>query len=322
MENIQKGQVSDLPVQINRIEFSVNQEWLSAFASHLKEQGRSECTIRAYLQDVHSFSVWFKNQNGCELTDPGMITGVDLRAYKSYNIEGRHLKPASLNRRLNGLRTMIRWAISEDYLTYDPSKDIKLYEEEEQPPHWLNKKDFNRFMRTVEVAVNSAGSPAFHAQAVRDWAMIDLMAYAGLRVSEVAGLLRSDITLGARSGEVVIWNGKGTKKRKVPLCNEVRIALSAWLEIRGNGLGKLFTAKGSDHGISVREIQHRVSEFSKSSGVDCSCHELRHTFAKRLADAGVQLTVIQKLMGHSRSDTTTRYVKPGWEDFENAVEKL
>lgn len=314
MEKEQKGQVLDLTVQIE-------QEWLRAFASHLKDQGRSECTVRAYLQDVRSFSAWFENQNGCQLTDPGTITGVDLRAYKAWAIEGRHLKPASFNRRLNGLRALIRWAVQQGCLAYDPAKEIGNYEEEELPPRWLNKQEFNRFMRTVEQELNAALTPAWHKQAVRDWAMINLMAYAGLRVSEVAGLLRSDITLGARSGKAVVWNGKGTKKREIPLCNEARIALNAWLDLRGEQLGKLFTAKGGE-GVSVREIQHRVAEYSLKSGVSCTPHQLRHSFGKRLSDAGIQLTVIQKLMGHSRSDTTARYVKPGWEDLEQAVEKL
>jgi site-specific recombinase XerD len=315
------GHMEENKLSVISYQLSVENEWLRAFASHLEEKGRSECTIRAYKQDLRSFSAWFEEQNGCTF-EPGLLTGVDIRAYKNWAIEERRLKPASFNRRLNCLRALIRWAMSIGYLNYDPSKDIKLYDEEELPPRWLTKQEFNRFMRTVEVAVNSAGSPAFHAQAVRDWAMINLMAYAGLRVSEVAGLLMSDMILGARSGKVVVWSGKGTKKREIPLCNEARIAVSAWLEIRGNRLGKLFTAKGSNNGVSMREIQNRVTEFSRSSGVDCTSHELRHTFAKRLSDAGVQLTVIQKLLGHSRPDTTTRYVKPGWEDFEKAVEKL
>lgn len=302
-------------------QLSVENEWLSIFANYLKDQGRSKCTIKAYCQDVRLFSVWFEAQTGCRM-EPGMITGVDLRGYRNWAIEGRHLKPASLNRRLNGLRAFVRWAISEGYLNYDISKDIVRYEEEELPPRWLSQQEFHRFMRRVEMAVNSPTSPAWHAQAVRDWAMINLMAYAGLRVSEVAGLLMSDITIGPRSGKVVVWSGKGTKKREIPLANEARIALNAWLDLRGDRLGKLFTAKGSNNGVSAREIQHRVAEYSRLSGVSCTCHQLRHTFIKRLTDAGVQLTVAQKLAGHSRPDTTAKYAKPGWEDLEKAVEKL
>jgi site-specific recombinase XerD len=309
--------------QLSAISYQLSDksEWLNAFASHLKDQGRSKCTIRAYCQDVRLFSAWFEEQTGCRM-EPGTITGVDLRGYRNWAIDGRHLKPASLNRRLNGLRAFVRWGIIQGYLNYDVTKDIVRYEEEELPPRWLNAQEFHRFMRMVEVAVNSSTTPAWHSQAVRDWAMINLMAYAGLRVSEVAGLLMSDITLGARSGKVVIWFGKGTKKREIPLCNEARIALNAWLDLRGDQLGQLFTAKGSNNGVSTRDIQHRVAEYSRLSGVNCTCHQLRHTFIKRLTDAGVQITVAQKLAGHARPDTTARYAKPGWEDLENAVEKL
>ena len=51
-------------------------------------------------------------------------------------------------------------------------------------------------------------------------------------------------------------------------------------------------------------------------------HDLRHSFAKRTLDEGAPLTVVSKLLGHSRLETTARYVTPGWGDLEEAVERI
>jgi len=79
--------------------------------------------------------------------------------------------------------------------------------------------------------------------------------------------------------------------------------------------------KRSDR-LTTRQVQRVVAEIGRQAGIELTPHMLRHTFAKRLVDNGSPLTVAQKLLGHSRLDTTSRYVKPGWDDLARAVESL
>ena len=83
-----------------------------------------------------------------------------------------------------------------------------------------------------------------------------------------------------------------------------------------------FTGTARGERISARLVQRRVAEIGRVCGIPVSPHDLRHTFAKRMLDDGAPLTVVSKLLGHSRLETTARYVQPGWADYEKWVERI
>jgi integrase/recombinase XerC len=293
-------------------------QWSEAFADHLRAGGRSERTIQAYIQDVRSFAAWFQQVNGQELT-PDLITSVDLRAYRSFAIA--NMAPATFNRRRAMLAVLVEWAMGAGYLSYDPMKGLKPVPQEETPARWLDNTEYHRLTRTVELLVNGAKTEAARRQALRDQAMLALMLWAGLRESEVAQLDCSDVQIGERKGRVIVRRGKGDKRREIPLNSEALRAISAWDRVRGNEPGALFTGKGGER-ITGKGIQDRTRVIRLAAGLDedVTPHALRHTFAKRMVDAGVPIGTVQKLLGHSRLETTLVYTKPGWKDLEKAVE--
>jgi site-specific recombinase XerC len=115
--------------------------------------------------------------------------------------------------------------------------------------------------------------------------------------------------------------GKGEKFRKVPLGSEARRLVRAWIDVRGEQPGPLIT---SDRGgrLSARGIQKRIRALGKAAGIKLTPHMLRHTGAMRMVRAGRPLTEVQKILGHAKLETTARYVVPGWEDLEKAVESI
>jgi len=300
------------------LEMSVGVSWEDEFKAHLVQRGCGPKTVAAYSQDVRRFAAWFEKENG-QAFAPELVTAVDLRGYRAWAVEGRNLKPSSWNRRRQALLTFCTWLRKNGILTYDPFQGVERYEEEELPPHWLERSEAAKFLRQVELEVNGAKTEHWTRQALRDQAIIALMVFAGMREGEVVDLNLGDIELGERSGRAVIWLGKGGKKREIPLGREARNALRAWIKERGDAAGALFDGKNSMR-ISTRLIQRRVAEIGRKAGVEVTPHMLRHTFAKRLVDGNKPLTVVAKLLGHKRLDTTARYVKPGWHDLELAVE--
>lgn len=299
---------------------SVQEDWLEEFASHLEEKGKSERTVKAYCQDLRLFADWYTDRNG-EPFSPEKITSYDLREYRKWVVNGRRMAPSTWNRRRNSLIVYCRWSKAFDYLSYDPfEEEIHSWQEDDLPPRWLDRSEFSRFMRQVELMVSGATTDHWKWQALRDQAMVALMMFAGLREGELVALDVENLEMGPRSGKVTIWSGKGEKKREIPLNAEARRALTAWLDAH-RSVGPLFIGKTGQR-LSTRSVQRRVAEIGRRAGIEITPHDLRHTFAKRALDNGAPLTVVSKLLGHSRLETTARYVQPGWGDYQRAVEAI
>ena len=311
-----------MKTQTQPIEFLVSVDWRGAFQGQLQATGRSARTVSAYLQDVRAFASWAEEVNGQPFT-PDLLTGVDLRAYRAWAVQ--RCKPATWNRRRISLAVFSRWSFENGYVNYDPFQGVEPVEQVELPPRWLERAEYQRFMRALEQAVNGARTEAWQRQALRDQAMIALMVYAGLREGEVVALDAADVEISERKGRVVVRSGKGEKRREVPLNSECRKAVKTWMEYSGEGplfIGKSGGRAVQRRALTVRAVQRRVAEIGRAAGLVVTPHDLRHTFAKRALDGGAPLTVVSKLLGHARLETTARYVQPGWGDFEKAVENI
>ena len=143
--------------------------------------------------------------------------------------------------------------------------------------------------------------------ALRDRALIAVTYRGALRISEALALKPHDIDLDA--GTLRILNGKGGRHRLVAIDGEAVALLRAWIERRRSlgigGRSPLFcTLKGTKlHASHVRRLLHRLSPERRVVP-----HTLRHSRASELAQEGVPLPVIQKILGHTHLSTTARYL--------------
>jgi site-specific recombinase XerD len=299
----------------------VERSWLKEFEEFLGET-RAKKTVGAYLQDVRHFCGWFERANG-ESFGPGLLNTRDLKDYRTWCVEVDGSAPATWNRRRATLRVLCGWIQETQGVAALPRKAIdgalKAEREQEQAPRWLEPQEERRLMRQVEINVNAARTVAQRERAIRDQAMIALMRYAGLRVEETAEVQLADVEISERRGEVTV-RGKREKTRHVPLSSSARDALRMWLAIRATTRVAPTDARlfGS---VSPRAIQKRVEDLAADLRIEgLSCHALRHTCAKQMVDAGRPLTEVQKILGHEKLETTSRYVQPGREDLASAVE--
>ena len=148
----------------------------------------------------------------------------------------------------------------------------------------------------------------------RDYAMLLLAVQTGLRVSELTGLRRRDITLG--TGAHVRCEGKGRKERCTPLLKQTARVLSAWLrESPVDSGGPLFpNARGKP--LSRDGVQYLLAKHAKRARQSCpslskkriSPHILRHSTAMDLLHHGVDHSVIALWLGHESPETTQMYI--------------
>ena len=174
-------------------------DYLKLFKEHLQNADRSMHTIEAYACDVAAFFAWLAERLGRE-AEPVEVTSFDLQKYRQYLIDqGR--KPAGINRRLAALRTFFDWAIDAKLATTNPVQTIQGVKQDRRVPKALSAQEVYRLQRTAasqrKLAVARAGEavkPAVIA-ALRDEAVLNLLLYTGLRVSEAASLRLNDLAL-------------------------------------------------------------------------------------------------------------------------------
>ena len=145
----------------------------------------------------------------------------------------------------------------------------------------------------------------------RDQAIAGLMLLSGLRAGEVLALRIADVDIGARWLRV---SGKGAKERRVPLDVDVAGLIQTYLlaERPETSTAALFVvAKGPTRGQPLTPAGLRTIFRYHRAKADVPAghpHALRHTFGTALAEAGVDLPVMQALLGHAHVDTTARYI--------------
>lgn len=145
----------------------------------------------------------------------------------------------------------------------------------------------------------------------RDIAIIACLYPGGLRRSEVPNLDLSDYDL--ESGALTVRHGKGQRARITYVANGGGRAMADWLAIRGDQPGALFYRIIKGGRIIQRRLTNQavyiiLSKRGAESGItDLSPHDLRRTFITDLLEAGVDITTVAKLAGHSSTDTTGLY---------------
>ncbi len=161
----------------------------------------------------------------------------------------------------------------------------------------------------------------------RDYAMFVLTIQAGLRISELAGLERDDVTLGA--GANVHTIGKGRKERRTPLVPATRAVLKAWLAERHGELTDPLFPTVTGGRLSRDAIERRLTHHLAIAANTCpslrakhvTTHTLRHTCAMRLLLAGNDVTVIALWLGHEQIETTNIYLHADMTHKQRAIDR-
>src|ERR1700751_580526 len=161
----------------------------------------------------------------------------------------------------------------------------------------------------------------------RDHAFLLVAGQTGLRLSEMTGMTRKDVTLGTGAHVRVI--GKGRKERCVPLAKSTVAVLKPWLREppRGDGQVLFPNARGtrlSPDGVNYLLVRHvkaatQVCPSLKSKRV--TVHVLRHTLAMDLLQGGVDRSVIALWLGHESVETTQIYLEASLAMKEKALGK-
>jgi len=142
--------------------------------------------------------------------------------------------------------------------------------------------------------------------AIMDRAWFSVMVYSGLRVGEIRRLKQAELDLKER--KLRVEQSKGLKDRVVPLAARAVEALAAYLAVRGPApTDHVFIYR---HGpLSTTYCGRRLKTYGQRCGVRITPHQLRHTAATLLLNAGAPLLTVKEVLGHERLETTLVYTR-------------
>ena len=300
-----------------------------AFEKHLQDQDFAWQTQRAYLATLRDFKAWFEGTYDKAFAAV-LVTPPDVRSYRAQLQGVRRLAPATVNRQLAALRSYMRWARQAGLLEHDPLEGVKAVKSAALGPRWLGRSEQqalrNAARRAVQLGDLRAGgevSAPGYIWPRRDYALVVLLLNTGLRLAEVAALTLDDVEIKARSGKVIVRQGKGRKYRETPLNVSARKALRGWLAVRPDDEGDALFLSQKGGALSMRAIASRVAVLAQRAQLEgVSPHTLRHSFAKNLIDAGVSLEKVAALLGHASIAVTQRYITPSRADLQAAAESV
>jgi integrase/recombinase XerC len=298
---------------------------MDEFQAYLLTEDRSPVTIVGYVGDVRLFAQWYEKHYGETLT-PETLTNEAVRGYKQHLLDQAN-KPKTINRRLAALAAYAHWLEQAGYVknARNPVQGVKAVRETALAPKWLDKKQRAVLLRVVDKEVEDAihRYPRLRLMYLRDAAIVKIILYAGLRVGEIIQLRLSDIILDERKGSVIVREGKGTKRREIPLNARARKAILDYLRIRPEIESEYMLLGQRNEAVQSKTVQRAVARFTeKTEFKNVTPHTLRHTFAKSLIDSGVSLDKVATLLGHTNLNTTRIYTTPGIQDLEDAISEL
>jgi len=269
------------------------QEVLNLFISNQNSPG----TQRTYRTELDLFFRFTEKR-------VDQVASGDLLTYKD-SLQG--LKPATISRKLTTLRAFFSFAVAEGIIDRDPTVNLKLPKVPEGSPKALSIVELKRLFACIDRTTPGG---------LRDYAMFRLMVSGGLRRAEVRDLDHADLEPKDGFLRVHIRNGKGGKSRHVDVDLSIYDAVQSYTKALGieDPTGPVFLSEvrgfcKSPGRISLSSINARLGVYSGLSGVKCSVHSLRHSYATMAEQGGAHLKDLQDSLGHSSLATTQKYIR-------------
>ena len=260
------------------------------------ERGLSETTLRAYRVDLEGVSAYAKSLN----KTIEVLTDSEINGFIG-SLFSDGLKITSIQRKLSALHGFYKYQIRHGRRDDDPMARIQRPSRGRPLPKTLSESDVSKLLEAPDTETLIG---------LRDRTMLEVLYASGLRVSELCGLERSNISL--EQGVVRVL-GKGSKERLVPLGDAARDWLQRYfLEARPefpDPRGPAVFPGRSGSPMTRQTFWHRLRHIAQVAGItaELSPHTLRHAFATHLVNHGADLRVVQLLLGHEDLSTTQIY---------------
>ncbi len=272
---------------------------LKEFEYYLKITKRlSPNTIQSYKTDLLDYIQFI--ESNYYLKDPNLITKQHIRNFIA-RLKRKNNTASSVSRKVSAIRSFHKFLLLEKLVDENVSLGVHLPKKQQKLPVVLTIDEIDALIIAAD-----GDEPLDY----RNKAMLELLYGSGLRITELLDLRLQDLHLNMGFINVI---GKGNKERIVPIGDQGAKAVKDYIDF---GRSKLKKIPGD-----ILFVNHRGNEISRvgfyktlksltiKAGImkDVSPHTLRHSFASHLLENGVDLRMVQELLGHEDISTTQIY---------------
>lgn len=268
-------------------------EKFSPFFDHLQaSQNASPHTLRNYAIDLNDFKLFVKN---------APIESLDRKSIRNFlaHLSSLQKSKRTIARKLSSLRSFFKFLCSRKLITISPLQDLENPKLEKKIPPSLSYSQVERLFELPDTTT---------LMGTRDRCMMELLYSSGLRVSELTGMNRSDISYDEC---IVRIRGKGKKERIVPITQNAAHWITKYLqhpEREEEDKQAIFLNRHATR-ITTRSVDRIFQGYLLQSGLSMHItpHTIRHTIATHWLENGMDLKTIQMILGHTALSTTTIY---------------
>ena len=280
--------------------FTMWEQTVKDFVAYLKiEKSFSVNTVEAYINDLNKLQA-FLQVIGSTAT-PQEVTPAMLSDFIIYEC-GKGVQARSQARMLSGIRAFYKYLLMDNLIDANPTCLVDYPKIGRKLPDVLTVQEIDALLNAIDLS-----QPEGH----RNKAMLETMYSCGLRVSELVGLLLSDMFF--KEGFIKV-KGKGSKERLVPISDRAIHEINLYLPERT----KLNIARGHEdflflnrRGKSLSRVMvfTIIKNLAESIGLQkkISPHTFRHSYATHLVEGGADLRAVQEMLGHESILTTEIY---------------
>ena len=287
-----------------------NTEILYSYQEYLRYQRQySESTIKSYTNDINNLVNFLKQE---ELGDIMSLSNRTAKFYVSFLYN--QYSPKTILRKISAVRSLYDYLIAEGMMFDNPFEFVVLPKVSRKLPKFIYPKEMIEFLDNIDTT-KPLGK--------RNKAIFELLYGCGLRAQELIDLKLNNIDYLNRT---VLVRGKGSKDRLVPVHDTAINMLKQYimqarpeLALKNpNNIDNVFlNYRGGE--ISNRGVNKILDDEleRQSSSLKISPHSFRHSFATHLINNGVDLRVVQELLGHESLSTTQIYTKVSKEKLKS-----
>jgi len=276
------------------------------------ERQLSEHTLQAYACNLTDFAKWLPRR-----TQLDAITTETLKSYLDALVSERKLAGATVRRRFACLRSFFRHCAEADW-TADPFNGWRLkLGRRKRLPRALSREEISSLLSVLR-SPSSNGNPDVELQVA-----VRLMVSTGMRVGELCKLQSEDISPDGASIRVL---GKGSRDRTAYVSDvtfraELRRLVQDRRRMAGAGAALFVNCQGER--LRPQSIRTKLHRLGRQAGLmrRVTPHMLRHSAATLLIETGVDIRIVQRLLGHSSIATTELYTHVSDEALRTTLER-